>query len=91
MRENAAYALVRNKANFGGRGGFNAGPAMVALRFPATIAKLRLTMPPTERQRRALLNKANWQGACRPGPRADCAKQSQFAVGQMNANCCSVR
>jgi hypothetical protein len=65
---------AQNKANFGGRGGFDAGPAMVASRFPATIAKLRLTMPPTERQRRALLNKANLERARLPrryAPRND--------------------
>jgi hypothetical protein len=59
--------IVRNKANFRGRGLHD------NLWRAGTLALPRKTKPISR--------------ACRPGLRAGCAKQSQFAGGRMNANC----
>lgn len=59
--------IVRNKANFRGRGLHD------NLWRAGTLALPRKTKPISR--------------ACRPGLRAGCVKQSQFAGGRMNANC----
>ena len=59
--------IVRNKANFRGRGLHD------NLWRAGTLALPRKTKPISR--------------ACRPGLRAGCAKQSQFAGGRMKANC----